>query len=233
MYFVAFDLVGANLPALVFFFAGIINFYRIRSIGFNRVVQFSRLFILKRNLCYLIALLDLIYFVTAMAKSEWVDEKGCNYENCLEFIGFGEDDNDIRLFIGITKLFSFFIWIAAATLLVYEYRKGLSESWYSFKMFWTLTAIMNICCLVHAQVTELYWPFVIVMRVLVTVFSILLLGLMLRTKGRTIDRPRGLLVTQEGLYEPIDGGERLTNYEVLGFNQPGRAKKSMSQAIDE
>lgn len=229
----AFDLVGANLPCVIFFFAGIINFYRIRSIGFNRVVQFSRLFILKRNLCYLIALLDLVYFVVTMVNAPMVDEKGCNYENCLKFMNLQRDDHDMKIFIGVTKFFSFVVWIASATLLVYEYRKGLSESWYSFKLFWTLTAGMNFCCLVHAAVTDLYWPFVIVMRVLVTVFSILLLGLMLRTKGRTIDRPRGLLVTQEGLYEPIDGGERLTNYENFGFNQPGRAKKSMSQAIDE
>ena len=70
MYFVAFDLVGANLPAFLFFFAGIINFYRIRSIGFNRVVQFSRLFILKRNLCYLIAFMELVYFIIAMTMSD-------------------------------------------------------------------------------------------------------------------------------------------------------------------
>ena len=90
------------------------------------------------------ALLDLSYFIVAMANSDLVDERGCNYENCLAFIGLGNDEDEIRLFIGFTKAYSCVIWIGASVLLVYEYRKGLSESWYSFKLFWTLTAIMNI-----------------------------------------------------------------------------------------
>jgi hypothetical protein len=81
--------------------------------------------------------------------------------------------------------------IGEIKLLVYLYRKGLSEFWYAHKLLW----ILNLC----VDVTQLFTLIdrkkddKILNIILFTIFSFfntILLILMFKTKIRTIEKPR-------------------------------------------
>ena len=55
-----------NLPSLLFFITGPINFYQIRSIGFNRIVKFSPLFKMKLFCCLLLAFINFVMIIVAI-----------------------------------------------------------------------------------------------------------------------------------------------------------------------
>jgi len=53
------EIFGTNLPSLLFIITGSINFYKIRSIGFNRVVKYSKMFKLKLSILIVLLLLNI------------------------------------------------------------------------------------------------------------------------------------------------------------------------------
>lgn len=55
-----------DLPAFLFVFGGYYNFKQIRSDGINRVVNFSKLFKMKRLSCLAMAGINLINFVVIL-----------------------------------------------------------------------------------------------------------------------------------------------------------------------
>jgi len=44
----------------------------------------------------------------------------------------------------LIKIISIVVWIGSERLLVYQYRKGQSEQWYSHKTFWFLNTFLII-----------------------------------------------------------------------------------------
>ena len=56
----------SNFAAILFFITGPINFYQIRSIGFNRIVQFSPMFKVKINMSRMMAFLKFILMIVAI-----------------------------------------------------------------------------------------------------------------------------------------------------------------------
>lgn len=48
----------------------------------------------------------------------------------------GTETTIVTYFILLFMLFQTFAWLGSVRLLIYEYRKGLSEVWYSHKLFW-------------------------------------------------------------------------------------------------
>lgn len=43
------------------------------------------------------------------------------------------------------------VWLASYYLLIYQYRKGLSETWYSHKMFWNFSLVADASSFVYSS----------------------------------------------------------------------------------
>ena len=98
-----------NIPSLLFILTGPINFYFIRSIGFNRVVKYSTLFKVKRYVCWSIILLNLIKFGLTIFYNEWWASHLSKVAGC---------DVD-QLAFAILRAVSIFIWWLSVKLMVY------------------------------------------------------------------------------------------------------------------
>ena len=162
-FFVSFELVAGNIPALLFLIAGLVNFRRVRSGGFNRIVKYSVFFTCKLAICCIVGLLNFAVVIVAVAKPELIDSglyQG-QYEQCLGALGGladaldGDDtpsDHDkldtLKVYIVFSRTLSIIAWLVSYKLLIYLYRKGLSEFWYSHKLFWSLNAIVDLVCIV-------------------------------------------------------------------------------------
>ena len=83
MVFFILENVVSFLPIVYFLVAGTINFYQIRSIGFNRVVTYSTFFKLKLYCCFMLALISLANMIISIADPEKVDKRSY-YENCVK-----------------------------------------------------------------------------------------------------------------------------------------------------
>ena len=143
------EAIGQNIPALVFIFAGTFNFYQIRSIGFNRIVNYSLMFKLKlysSSTMIILSCVQIIVLLTKAFMSEVPpDQRHLDHQyseslrNCIdEMLGTqsGPESTIATYFILLIMLVQTLAWLGSVRLLVYEYRKGLSEVWYSHKMFW-------------------------------------------------------------------------------------------------
>ena len=140
--FVSFELVAGNIPALLFLVAGLVNFRRVQSGGFNRIVKYSVFFTCKLAICCIVGLLNFAVVIVAIAKPELIDSglyQG-QYEQCLGALGGLADalDGDdggtgkldtLKIYIVFSRTLSIIAWLVSYKLLIYLYRKGLSEFW--------------------------------------------------------------------------------------------------------
>ena len=112
-------------------------------------------------------------------------------------------------------------WLGSYRLLIYQYRKGLSETWYSHQMFWYLNFATQLGILIYSwkYYTSLT-RFVCIMQLAI---NLLLIGLLINTKTRTLERPRpaDIHMTSSGdLVETLDNGQtRTTSFGNFIFNQ--------------
>ena len=67
----------------------------------------------------------------------------------IHFIDVGKF-NKMRIYFGLTRFLSVVAWIISYILLVYLYKKGLSEVWYAHKMFWLVNTVTNLVGLIWA-----------------------------------------------------------------------------------
>lgn len=154
---------------------------------------------------------DLAIIVAACSPlMAYIDDTRCNYELCLASgPSDGEEDSPlVRVVIVAGRALSIAAWILSERLLVYQYRKGLSEQWYSHKMFWILNAGANIGALAYSCGKGLYAPLMIVDRVIISSLNIALLLLLCNTKQRTLDALRpGIQISATGeLITELDNG---------------------------
>ena len=56
------DYIVPLIPKILFFIGGPINFCKVRSMAFNRVVQYSKLFKMKLKILYLMIFLNFVMF---------------------------------------------------------------------------------------------------------------------------------------------------------------------------
>ena len=77
------ETVISYVPALVFFVTGTINFYKIRSLGFNRVVRFSVFFKIKLACCLLLGLITILNLIISLSNHSWVDKDDI-FKKCLK-----------------------------------------------------------------------------------------------------------------------------------------------------
>ena len=124
-------------PAVLLFATGTIHFYKIRSIGFNRVVQFSCLFLLKLWACKFMILINLI----AVPVLIWGhDAKHNTDKEALKCV----NNAPWHIISGLLKVLNVLRWLGCDRLMLYEYRKGLSETWSALKLFWTMNMVFLI-----------------------------------------------------------------------------------------
>ena len=92
----------------------------------------------------------------------------------------------------VFRVFTILSWIGCRYLLIYEYRKGLSETWSALKLFWTLNFIFLLSDTIEGAIfdtlnTEIKFT---ISQSLQCFANLIILILMVRTKSRTFDQPR-------------------------------------------
>lgn len=222
-YFVVFELIIANIPMLLFILAGYLNFRQVKGSGFNRIVTYSVFFRWKLAICVLAGVVNASIFVTGMIDPSVIDESGY-YGACLKDLypsAIRQETNEgaVRVFIAASRITGVIAWTISYKLLVYLYRKGLSEFWYAHKMFWSLNALFTLISTVW-QAVAFRSTFMLACKIVLICLNVSLLALMFRTKVRTVEQPRpGLRVTSEGqIFEELDrGARRTTSYGHMRF----------------
>jgi len=170
-----------NIPPLLFFLTGAINFYKIRSIGFNRVVKFSQMFLIKKYTVMSLFLLNLVKIVASIIDPDWwIDHSSLINCGLYEWM------------FNIMKAMSALGWIFCYQLMIYQYRKGLSEVWYSHTLFFFLNFMASGFALGYGSATGEYTTFQIVFTAIEVVLSVVLIVLIFNTKRRTSEMPRGV-----------------------------------------
>lgn len=136
-------------------------------------------------------------------------------------------DVNVILFVLGSRLFSIFSWAVSYQLLIYLYRKGLSEFWYAHKMYWLLNTLFTFSTTIwQVAVVKRNSSFLIVCKVILIILNISLLVLMLKTKARTVEEPRpGIRVTSEGhiFIDPGEKTRRTTSYSNMRDGVSGGA----------
>lgn len=223
--FVVFELVIANVPMLLFLITGLINFRQVKGSGFNRIVSYSVFFQCKLAICVLAGLVNLGIIVVAMISPEAIDASG-SYGSCLHILSpqlFKHADANVRLFVGASRILGIVAWAISYKLLVYLYRKGLSEFWYAHKMFWSLNALCTLIATIWQAVALAFRSnFMLACKGVLICLNISLLALMIRTKARTVEQPRaGIRVTSQGhiFVDAAEGARRTTSYGNLKLSK--------------
>ena len=159
--------------------------------------------------------------IVALISPSMIDVSG-NIGNCLHFISdvlFPDKNINVLIFISASRIMGIFSWTISYKLLVYMYRKGLSEFWYSHKMFWLLNTLISfITTILQSKENTYRSGFIITTKVILIILNISLLGLMIKTKARTVEEPRpGLRVTSEGhiFIDPAEKTRRTTSYSYM------------------
>jgi hypothetical protein len=107
-----------------------VRFTSIRSIGFYRTTIYSKLFISKMTVSWLlVALYVMLILLAYILPATWKNS---------EFIT--RYDHRSLSFIYLINIAA---WIVSIKLMAYEYRKGLSEGFYSHQLFWMLNTLIS------------------------------------------------------------------------------------------
>ena len=122
-----------TFPSFLFLIFAAFRFYDIRSIGFaSRLTVYSKFFITKQVISYVLAFIYIALILLILTLPS-------------------KDNKDVAWFITLDKRPSCLIylinaaaWIVSERLMSYEYRKRLSEAFYSHKLFWTLNLMTDI-----------------------------------------------------------------------------------------
>lgn len=188
--YILIELLFINLPSFLFIAAGAINFKYVRSIGFNRVVKFSNWFKFKICLCWIMIAIDLLVAIMVVAHVDfwnWNFDGSSTSPLCMTFSG---DGAAFRIAYVVLKLINAIVWYSSIKLLIYQYRKGLSEVWYSHKMFWVLHVAINSWALAYGIYTDNYKISNSVVKSIEILTQLILIVLMFKTVTRTADKPR-------------------------------------------
>ena len=101
------------------------------------------------------------------------------------WINICSDDN-FSLFYGVQAL----AWFLSTVLMVVEYKRGLSEAWYSNQMFWSLNLLFQIVTVGVCHEFYTNNPFMIISCSFNIALNLMLVVLMLRTERRTVRNKR-------------------------------------------
>jgi hypothetical protein len=103
-------------PVLIFFCTGCYNFNEIRSIGFNRVVQYSTLFKWKYRACLFMVLINIAFSILPL-----FDDR--EYPMLMKCVDFFTEKNEERIIVILIMFFRNFLfvigWLGSYRLLIY------------------------------------------------------------------------------------------------------------------
>jgi hypothetical protein len=203
----------SNTPALIFIFMGLVDFCHIRSIGFNRVVKYSFHFKMKLYTVLLIVINEVIRVALFIIFHVWWDSHFGDAEKeamCKQH--FAHDAWYTTLSIVTT-----IAWFGVLNLMIYQYRKGLNETWYSLKLFWILNCVDQIYLFIYGLSSELYTTPEIVFRSIDMLLGIVIVILMWSTIKRTAEKPRGNKIADSTRMLELDPGSNLRQSRVANL----------------
>lgn len=160
-----------NIPWVLFIFGAIVNFRAIRAHSIGLVRSFSLLFKLKRYTCMVMTAICFIKIITFLVEPAWW---GHDFSNCESF----------EILFGVARFCEALVWIGNIQLMTYQYRKGVSEQWYSQKMFWLLTFVFSVFTFAQSLNVIERNTINILISVVQTLLSFILIILLIKTKVR-------------------------------------------------
>ena len=176
---------GKSIPALTFFILGTYRFYGIRDYGQGQY-KYSRHFKAKLGISIAMFVADILYMVLIFIFP--ADMKHSSWINRCDQDWFG-------LFYGFQGL----AWLFSGYLMTFEYKRLLSEEWYSNQLFWVLNFICEFTtfCILFDEYIET--PVMLTTAFFNIFANITLIVLMFRTKRRTLASRR----PQTGEVDPL------------------------------
>ena len=185
------------------------------------MVQFSVLF--KGKLRSTLAMVLLCFlFMGTVIEAEWVGDYN-QLNLCIS--KFAPDVLDQKAlattYIIVKCSLHALAWILSYYLLICQYRKGLSETWYAHKTFWYLKIIADGTLIAYCSVIHKYYISIVIRGLFAAQIlnNLVLIALLLNTKERTLERPRpDILITKDGEFiEQLENGQsRTTSFGNYG-----------------
>jgi hypothetical protein len=115
---IIYEIVLKSIPNVLFILTALIRYYEVKSIGFARVSHYSIFFILKIGVSCFMAFLNFMLILLSFTMNP-------NWKQSIWTV-----KADLR-FLSLVYLLEVFAWTISAFLLAYEYKKRLSEAYYS------------------------------------------------------------------------------------------------------
>lgn len=120
-----------TLPSLIFLIMALVRFCEIKPIGFQRTTVYSQLFLWKVRFSYFLAAYNVVLIVLAVSlPSSWGHAPLISRSD--------------KKALSIIYFFNVGAWIVSAKLMAYEYKKRLSEAFYSHQLFWILNVVTEV-----------------------------------------------------------------------------------------
>ncbi len=136
-----------SLPGLIFVFTFFYRFFSIRHIAKSKV-RYTRLFIAKLVLNLFMAIMSLAYMIIT-----FVTPSSINFTSWLNAC---EMD-----FFALIYIIQVIAWTLSCFIMIFEYHRLLSESWYANQLFWILNLVAEAVTFYLLRVDLLASPFMI------------------------------------------------------------------------
>ena len=105
------------------------------------------MFKIKLTICWFLIFVNIIVIIVSIS-AYWLVETKSEDDNCMLSYEARE------IIFPIMRFFRVIAWAVCIKLLVYQYRKGLSEHWYSHQMFWILSFIVQVASVIWGIVEK-------------------------------------------------------------------------------
>ena len=113
------------IPSVVFLLFAWRRFENIRPLGFAKLTVYSKFFKFKVAMQYIQAALEFIIMMLFITNYAYLHSMRSKL-------------NKVRV-APLLSLFNIAAWIISGKFLIYEYRKRLSEAFFTHQLFWTLS----------------------------------------------------------------------------------------------
>ena len=123
------ELFSRTLPAFVFLVATIVRYYEIEPIAVTKTTSYSTMFKVKVLLQAVLGLVEILTIVF------YFQEPPADHPLNYVFEKRG---------VSFVLLINVIAWAVAAWLLAYEYKRGLSEAFYTHWFFWTIMLLDDV-----------------------------------------------------------------------------------------
>lgn len=168
----------------------------------------------------------MIFISVILVSSVFMGQEDGDYSElsrCFENVG-SDERRQIALissYVILKQCIHSLVWLASYYLLIYQYRKGLSETWYSHKAFWYLSSIADLSIFIYGSFVNQYYKsiFIISLYGIRLIINFILVILLLNTQERTLEKPRpDILIGKDGeIIEQLENGQsRTTSFGNYG-----------------